>query len=98
MFIKMRTFLVGFIASEEGVRKQTILPVAWVAAVMMAAAIVLSMPDKAHADVCWADWGCDSEPAYFCDGNCEDKCGEDYNSGWDCVRYGSGPYRCKCWG
>ena len=97
MFMKMRTFLVGFIASEEGVRKQTILPVAWVAAVMMAAAIVLSMPDKAHADVCYAAWNCDSREAYFCQGECEDDCDE-YNSGWACVRYGSSPkYRCKCW-
>ena len=35
----------GLIASEDGVRKQAILPVAWVGAVMMAAAVVL-MPEK----------------------------------------------------
>ena len=33
MFMKMRAFLVGFITSEEGVKTQAILPVAWVAAV-----------------------------------------------------------------
>ncbi len=93
---QVRSFLVGFIASEEGVKKQALLPVAWVGAVLMAAAVVLSMPEKAHASVCWGAWHCDSESAYFCKGNCQNVC-PSQNSGWDCVRYGSGPYRCKCW-
>ena len=98
LFMRIRTFLVGFIASEEGVQKQAILPVAWVAAVMMAAAVVWSMPDKADAShVCWGKWHCDQEAAYFCQSDCYDGCGEDYRNGWACVRYGSGPYRCKCW-
>ena len=84
-----------FVTSEDGVSQQAILPVAWVGAVLMAAAVVLGMPDKAHADVCWADWGCDNYHAYWCQGECADtSC---TGGGWACVRYGSGPYRCKCW-
>ena len=89
-------FLVGFIASEDGVRKQAILPVAWVGAVLMAAAVVLSMPEKAHADYCWTAWDCDLDttPKIDCDDWCEDEC-YTYSSG--CVPYGSsGRYRCRC--
>ena len=53
MLMQTFRFLVGFIASEQGVKKQAILPVAWVAAVMMAGAVVLSLPEKAQADTCW---------------------------------------------
>ena len=85
------------LASEDTGAKRSMLPVAWVGAVMMAAAAVLGMPEKAHADVCYAEWDCDSKPAYFCQGSCQRDCREQ-NSGWDCVRYGSSPrYRCKCW-
>lgn len=87
----------GFIASEDGLRKRAILPVAWVAAVMMAGAVVLSMPEKAHADVCWASWDCDRQAAYWCQGRCKSECREQI-SGWDCARYASAPrWRCKCW-
>ena len=40
MFRQISSFLVGFVASEEGVKKQAILPVAWVGAVLMAGALV----------------------------------------------------------
>ena len=83
------------LASEDTGAKRSMLPVAWVGAVMMAAAVVLGMPAKAHAGVCWADWGCDTKPAYFCKGQCNCWC--EGTTAWACVRYGSGPYRCKCW-
>ena len=83
------------LASEDTGAKRSMLPVAWVGAVMMAAAVVLGMPEKAHAQTCWLDWGCDTKPAYFCQGRCQSECGS--FSAWGCVRYGSGPYRCKCW-
>ena len=87
----------GFIASEDGVRKQAILPVAWVGAVMMAAAVVLSMPEKAHASVCWARWGCENHSTYWCKGICDQECPSEI-TGWTCTRYGSAPkWRCKCW-
>ena len=94
MLMQVYRFLVGFIASEEGVKKQAILPVAWVAAVMMAGAVVLSMPDKAQANTCWLNWGCDSADAYWCQPICggNDACGD----GWACAKYGSAGYRCKC--
>ena len=83
----------GILASEDGVQKKAILPVAWVAAVMMAGAFVLSMPAKAHA-YCWVDVDCyNVSPS-----PCPYVCGEDcytYSSG--CVQYGSsGTYRCRC--
>ena len=96
MLMQVYRFLVGFIASEEGVKKQAILPVAWVAAVMMAAAVVLSMPEKAHAGYCWTAWDCDLDttPAIDCGWWCGNKC-YTYSSG--CVPYGSsGRYRCRC--
>ena len=83
----------GLIASEDGVRKQAILPVAWVGAVMMAAAVVL-MPEKAQADTCWAAWHCNNHHSYWCKDSCAESCTG--SSGWACLRYGSGPYRCKC--
>ena len=84
------------LASEDAVSKRSILPVAWVGAVMMAAAIVLSMPEKAHADYCWTAWDCDLDttPKIDCGWWCEEKC-YTYSSG--CVKYGSsGRYRCRC--
>ena len=84
------------LASEDAVSKQAILPVAWVAAAMMAATVVLSMPDKAEAGTCWTAWGCNTQPAYWCSQFCNSDnspCGD----GWACVRWGSSPYyRCKC--
>ena len=96
MFMKIRTFLVGFIASEEGVRKQGILPVAWVAAVIMAAAVVFSMPEKAHAGSCWTTTSCGGQSAYFCQSVCQN--GFNCNgSAWACRPYpGTLQYRCYC--
>ena len=94
MLMQIFRFLVGFIASEEGVKKQAILPVAWVGAVLMATAVVLSMPDKAQANTCWLNWGCNNAHPYWCksifQGN--DACGD----GWACAKYGSAGCRCKC--
>ena len=81
------------LASEDAVSKQAILPVAWVAAVLMAAAVVL-MPEKAQAETCWAAWHCNNHHPYWCKEECRVSCSD--TSGWACVRYGSGPYRCKC--
>ena len=96
MLRRARSFLGGFIANENGVKKQAILPVAWVAAVMMAAAVVLSMPEKAQAGSCWTTIGCAGQNASYCQSVCTGSggCG---GSGWACLRYGSGPYRCKCY-
>ena len=63
MFVIRRAMSV--LASEDAVSKQAILPVAWVGAVLMAGAVVLSMPDKAHADTCWLD-PCGGKHPYFC--------------------------------
>ena len=93
MLKQVRSFLVSFIASEEGVKKQAILPVAWVGAVMMAAAVVLSMPAKADA-YCWVDVDCHNVSPSPCPSECGDKC-YTYSSG--CHLYGSsGTYRCRC--
>lgn len=82
------------LASEDTVAKRSILPVAWVGAVLMAAAVVLSMPDKAQADTCWGAWGCANQHPYFCQSDCQNSwCGD----GWACVQIGSSGYsRCKC--
>ncbi len=96
VFMKIRAFLVGFIASEEGVKTQAILPVAWVAAVMMVGAVVLNMPDKAQASTyCWADWCPDTTPAVNCNDACKDSCNP---KNWGtCLNYGSsGMKRCRC--
>ncbi len=95
MFMQIRTFLVGFIASEEGLKKQAILPVAWVGAVLMAAAVVLNMPDKAQASTyCWAAWCPDTSPAVNCNNACEDSCDIAWGT---CLYYGSsGQKRCRC--
>ncbi len=76
------------------VKKQAILPVAWVGAVLMATAVVLSMPDKAQANTCWLNWGCNNAHPYWCKSICQgnDACGD----GWACAKYGSAGYRCKC--
>ncbi len=89
-------FLVGFIASEEGVKKQAILPVAWVSAVLMAGAVVLNMPDKAQASTyCWAAWCPNTSPAINCNDVCEDSsCATAWGT---CLNYGSsGMKRCRC--
>ena len=93
MLRRMRSFL-GVIASEDGLQKQSILPVAWVGAVLMAAAVVLSMPEKAHA-VCYAGWDCeDLASTSYCPTTCQATCGTSYDA---CVQYGStGRYRCRC--
>ena len=96
MFMKIRAFLVGFIASEEGVQKQAILPVAWVAAVLMAGAVVLNMPDKAQASTyCWAAWCPNTSPAVNCNTACQSNC---FPKNWGtCLNYGSsGQKRCRC--
>ena len=46
------------LASEDTGAKGSMLPVAWVGAVMMAAAAVLGMPEKAHAGSCWTNVSC----------------------------------------
>ena len=96
MLKQIRSMLGGFIASEDGVRKQAMLPVAWVAAVMMAAAFVLSMPERAHADYCWSSqWDCYNVSPSPCPSTCAKDC-RTYSSG--CHLYGSsGLYRCRCW-
>ena len=94
MFVIRRA--VSVLASEDAVSKRSILPVAWVGAVMMAATIVLSMPQKAHADYCWSVWDCDLDttPKIDCDWWCDHEC-DTCSSG--CVKYGSsGRYRCRC--
>ncbi len=96
MLRRIRSVVGGFIANEDGVRKQAILPVAWVAAVLMAGAVVLSMPEDAQADTCWGAWGCNSHHAYWCKDDCDASPCD--GGGWACVRLGSSPYyRCKCW-
>ena len=95
LFMRIRTFLVGFIASEEGVQKQAILPVAWVGAVLMAGAVVLSMPDRAQASTCWAGWCPNTTPAINCNNACQQS---SCNTQWGtCLYYGSsGMKRCRC--
>ena len=94
--MQIRTFLVGFIASEEGVQTQAILPVAWVAAVLMVGAVVLNMPDKAQASTyCWAAWCPNTSPAINCNDECKRDCpGKNWGT---CLNYGSsGKKRCRC--
>ena len=96
MLMQVFRFLVAFIASEEGVKKQAILPVAWVGAVMMTAAVVLSMPDKAQASTyCWAAWCPNTSPAINCNTACQAVCSP---KNWGtCLNYGSsGMKRCRC--
>ena len=84
----------SFVASEEGVRKQAILPVAWVGAVLMAGAVLLSMPTKADASTCWAAWCPNTSPSVNCPQSCQSSCGQIYGT---CTSYGSsGQKRCKC--
>ena len=86
----------SFLTSEEGVRKQAILPVAWVGAVLMAGAVVLSMPDKAQASsYCWAAWCPNTSPSVNCNNVCQSS---SCNTAWGtCVNYGSsGLKRCRC--
>ncbi len=93
MLKQVRSLLGGFIASEDVGRKQAILPVAWVGAVMMAAAVVLSMPAKADA-YCWVAVDCYNVSPSPCPYVCGKYC-KVYSSG--CVQYGSsGTYRCRC--
>ena len=84
------------LASEDTGAKRSMLPVAWVGAVLMAAAVVLGMPEEAHADYCWSAWDCnlDTTPKIDCDWWCDYEC-DTYSAG--CVKYGSsGRYRCRC--
>ena len=86
----------SFLTSEEGVRKQAILPVAWVGAVLMAGAVVLSMPDKAQASTyCWAAWCPNTSPSVNCNYECRRSCPQKH---WGtCLNYGSsGMKRCRC--
>ncbi len=93
MLKKFRDLVGGFVASEDAVRKQAILPLAWVGAVMMAAAVVVSMPEKAHADYCWAAWCYNTSPS-ICTSSCNTSC---YSWSSGCVPYGSsGLKRCRC--
>ena len=97
MLKQIRSMLGGFIASEDGVRKQAILPVAWVAAVLMAGAVVLSIPEKAHAGSCWTSIGCAGQNAYYCQSVCSGSggCG---GTGWSCTPFpGTLVKRCKCY-
>ena len=94
MFVIRRAMSV--LASEDAVSKQAILPVAWVAAVLMAAAVVLNMPDKAQASTyCWAAWCPNTSPAINCNDACEDSCAP---KNWGtCLNYGSSRFkRCRC--
>ena len=94
MFRQISSFLVGFVASEEGVKKQAILPVAWVGAVLMAGAVVLGMPEKAHADTCWLD-PCGGKHPYFCKDICFRGCEE--ATAWWCRPFpGTLERRCFC--
>ena len=86
----------SFLTSEEGVKKQAILPVAWVGAVLMAGAVVLSMPDKAQASTyCWADWCPNTSPSVNCNTSCQNNCP---TKPWGtCLNYGSSEMkRCRC--
>ena len=97
MLMQVFRFLVAFIASEEGVKKQAILPLAWVGAVMMTAAVVLSMPDKAQASTyCWAAWCPNTSPAVNCNYVCQNSTSCTQNWG-TCLNYGSsGLKQCRC--
>lgn len=82
--------------SEEGVKTQAILPVAWVAAVLMVGAVVLNMPDKAQASTyCWAAWCPNTSPAVNWNYECKRSCAP---KNWGtCLNYGSsGKKRCRC--
>ncbi len=86
----------SFLTSEEGVRKQAILPVAWVGAVLMAGAVVLSIPDTAQASTyCWAAWCPNTSPSINCNTVCANSCPQ---KPWGtCLNYGSsGKKRCRC--
>ena len=86
----------SFLTSEEGVTKQAILPVAWVGAVLMAGAVVLSMPDKAQASTyCWAGGCPNTSPSVNCNIACQNSCPQ---QPWGtCLNYGSsGLKRCRC--
>ena len=98
MLRRMRSFLGSFIASEEGVKKQAILPVAWVGAVLMAGAVVLSMPDKAQAGTyCWASWCPNTSPAVNCNYVCKNSSSCPQKNWGTCLNYGSsGQKRCRC--
>ena len=97
MLKQVRSLLGGFVASEDGVRKQAILPVAWVGAVMMTAAAVLSMPQAAQAGSCWTSVNCAGQNAYYCQSVCTGSggCG---GTGWSCSDFpGTCEKRCKCY-
>ena len=82
-----------FVTSEDGVSQQAILPVAWVAAVMMAAAVVVSMPEKAQAGTCWTG-NCAGQHAYYCKDICDDVCSA---TAWSCKTYpGTLQKKCFC--
>ena len=94
MFVIRRAMSV--LASEDAVSKRSILPVAWVAAAMMAAAVVLNMPDKAQASTyCWASWGPNTSPAINCNSAClSSSCATAWGT---CLYYGSSRFkRCRC--
>ncbi len=97
MLKRFRNLVGGFIASEDGVRQQAILPVAWVGAVMMAGAVVLNMPDKAQASTyCWAGGCPNTSPAVNCNYECQNSSSCEQNWG-TCLYYGSsGLKRCRC--
>ena len=83
------------LASEDTGAKGSMLPVAWVGAVMMAAAAVLGMPEKAHAGSCWTNVSCGGKHPYYC----KDKCGSAVcnGSGWAFRPFpGTLEYRCWC--
>ena len=96
MLRQIRSVLGGFITNEEGVREQSMLPVAWVGGVMMIAAVVLSMPEKAHAGICWTSTACQNQHPYYCQSVCAGSpC---HASGWSCTPFpGTLQYRCKCY-
>ena len=83
------------LASEDTGAKGSMLPVAWVGAVMMAAAVVLGMPAKAHAETCWLG-SCAGKHPYYCKQECQKYCCG--TTAWVCRPFpGTLERRCYCY-
>lgn len=86
-------FMGAFLASETGfVRQRTGLPVAWAVGVLVAAAVLFGMPDRAHAACGF--WGADCSPgSSTCTSYCVDYM---HCSSGQCALYSPGVYKCYC--
>jgi hypothetical protein len=73
------------------VRQRNGLPVAWAAGVLVAAAVMFGMPEKAHAA---CGWGPSCTPGVS---NCSQLCWQSLGcSTTGCALYAPGDYRCYC--